>query len=108
MGKHRELKPVSPFLRKKFNHMSDIPSNLIEMYESKHFLVQVYREEFATRLSINRTSRRGVRWKDGITFDELQSIKSAIGFGGHFAVECYPADHNLINDANMRHLFIVP
>ena len=48
------------------------------------------------------------RWKDGISWDALQEIKSAVGYGDRDAVEIFPAQKDLVNVANMRHLWIVP
>jgi hypothetical protein len=42
-----------------------------------------------------------------MTFDELQAIKSAVGYGDSCAVEIYPEDSDLVNDANMRHLWVL-
>lgn len=47
-------------------------------------------------------------WLDGITFDELMQLKRECGRGDLDALEVYPADFDLVNVANMRHLFIVP
>lgn len=75
---------------------------------SKEFLVQIFLEEPGViRLSVNRTkTTAGGHWKDGITWDELQQIKRECGFGDQLALEVYPEDDQIINDANMRHLFI--
>jgi hypothetical protein len=79
------------------------------VYKSAQYLVQVFIEENGVfRLSINSVKRQGSNWKDGITFDELQAIKSAVGFGDCCAVEVYPEDSELVNDANMRHLWVLP
>ena len=59
------------------------------------------------RLSINRTLLSGERWEDGITWDELQSIKMQCGYGDFDAMEIYPADRDIVNVANMRHLWIM-
>lgn len=44
---------------------------------------------------------------DQITWDQLQTIKSELGFGDWYAVEVYPANADLVNDANMRHLWML-
>lgn len=77
---------------------------------SRFFLVLCY-QEYAdvTRLSINRTeidSATG-RWKEGITWDELQEVKRQAGLGDYMAVEIFPADRDVINVANMRHLWVM-
>ena len=47
------------------------------------------------------------RWKDDITWDELQEIKRQAGYGNQMAVEIYPDDLDIVNVANMRHLWIL-
>lgn len=83
--------------------------NLTNVYLSGEFLVQQYSEDNSViRLSICKTKRQGTRWADGITWDELQQIKSLIGFANSCAVEVYPENRNVVNVANMRHLFVLP
>ncbi|HBL8902008.1 TPA: hypothetical protein LTW63_004002 [Enterobacter hormaechei] len=90
----------------------------IKMYDPKrsqvwvnaYFLVREFKEaDGVIRLSINTTSMGGSgRWKDGITWDALQEIKNAVGYQDRDAVEIFPAQKDLVNVANMRHLWIVP
>jgi hypothetical protein len=81
----------------------------IEVYLCRRFLVQVFDEgNGIRRLSINRTQRDGDKWLDGITWDELQRIKHDIGMGDAYAVEVYPRDIDIVNVANMRHLWVLP
>lgn len=79
------------------------------VWRSQDFLVQLYDESGPAlfRLSVIRTSIRGDRWADGITWDELQRIKREVGFGDCDALEVYPADRDVVNVANMRHLWIM-
>ena len=83
---------------------------LVEAWRSRHFLVQVYKATVdAQRVTVNRTTIDGKgRWKDGITWDELQEIKRQIGRGDSFAVEIFPADDKIVNVGNLRHLWILP
>ena len=81
------------------------------VFRSRDFLVQVFDEtEGRIRLSICRTEvdldRK--RWADGITWDQIQTIKSQLGYGGRDAVEVYPADRDIVDIANIRHLWILP
>jgi len=79
-----------------------------EVWLSKNFLVQVFIEKTGYRITVNRTSMKpDGSWKDRITWDELQNIKRAVHFGDHQAVEIYPPDSEVINDANMRHLWVL-
>ena len=59
------------------------------------------------RLSVNRTAIEGPRWKEGVSWDELQAIKRQCGYGDHDAVEVFPRDVDVVNVANMRHLWIL-
>lgn len=72
-------------------------------------MVAIYDEEHAIcRLTVNRTEMgRDGRWRDGITWDELQDLKRQAGYGEAMAVEVYPPDSEVVNVANMRHLWIV-
>lgn len=61
------------------------------------------------RLSVLRTTLdpQAGRWVDGITWDELQSIKAECGYGQHDALELYPPDSDVVNVANLRHLWVM-
>lgn len=48
------------------------------------------------------------RWDDGLVWDELQEIKRQLGYGNSQAVEIYPEDRNIVNVADMRHLWVLP
>lgn len=84
-------------------------SKHMRVLRSRNFLVQIFHAPApaVVRLSVCRTSIAGDRWKDGITWDELQQIKRECGYGDWDAVEVYPADENVVNVANMRHLWIM-
>lgn len=85
------------------------PAGLVEVWRSRRFLVQVYAaSEGAERVSVNRVVIAGDRWADGITWDDLQSVKREIGRGERWAVEVFPADSAVVNVANMRHLWLLP
>lgn len=79
------------------------------VWRSRHWLVQEFIEPYPVmvRLSINRTSAGTERWEDGISWDALQAIKRELGYGAHDAVEVFPADADVVNVANMRHLWIM-
>ena len=89
-----------------------IPNGLIEVWRSKTLLVQIYSSENSEamlRLSVCRTSLAtgGNRWADGLSWDDLQAAKSAVGLGRFCAVEIYPPDGCTVNVANMRHLWLL-
>lgn len=89
-----------------------IPTDLAmpaRVWQSKKYLVQAYSESNGiVRLSINRTTRHAGNWNDKLTWDELQDIKRDVGFGDFMAVEIYPRDKDIVNVANMRHLWVLP
>jgi hypothetical protein len=97
-------------------HLSPRP---FQVWRSTNYLVQLYEEprpgmfvpQFRglIRMSVNRAQMLTTgRWKDGLTWDELQAIKSEVGFGDWYGVEVYPRDADVINDANIRHIWLMP
>lgn len=95
-----------------FTELSDSKDGtLIEVWRSKTFLVQVFKEKNNVfRMSVNRTEYDPElkRWKDGITWDELMDLKRQAGMGYLEAVEVYPPDRDIVDVANMRHLWFLP
>lgn len=82
-------------------------STRINVWRSRWFLVQVIEENGRIRLSVNRTKlKSNGQWEDGITWDELQRLKRECGFGMLTAYEVYPPDMEIVNVANIRHLWI--
>ena len=79
----------------------------VAVWRSNKYLAQVFDEGGGVlRVSVNRTVvLPGGRWDDGLTWDELQTIKREVGFGARFAVEVYPEDAEVVNVANMRHIW---
>ena len=84
-------------------------TELLRVLRSRDFLVQEFlaRLPAIVRLSVCKTSLAGDRWKDGISWDDLQRIKRECGYGNRDAIEIYPADVDVVNVANMRHLWIM-
>jgi len=81
----------------------------LNVWRSKDFLVQAFKErDGMVRLSINRTSLGdNGRWIENITWEELMELKRQAGFGDFYAIEVYPQDKQIVNVANMRHLWVV-
>jgi hypothetical protein len=81
----------------------------LRVLRSRDFLVQEFAEKAPARvrLSVCRTTMAGERWQDGITWDDLQRLKRECGYGDSDAIEIYPDDRNVVNVANMRHLWIM-
>lgn len=84
--------------------------NRIAVWRSNKFLVQAFEEANGfIRLSICRTEINSQgSWKDGLSWDDLQTLKSEVGFGDQDAFEIYPANRDVVNVANMRHLWVSP
>lgn len=81
-----------------------------DVWVSRDYLVQGFNEDGGiVRLSINRTAMLpSGRWDDGLSWDEIQRIKRDVGYGDRYAIEVYPEDTNVVNVANMRHIWILP
>jgi hypothetical protein len=75
------------------------------VWRSRFFLVQAY--DVPAGGASCRLSIRRVNAGDRITWDELQQIKRDVGYGDACAVEMFPPDRDVVNVANMRHLWIV-
>ena len=82
----------------------------VAVWRSRNFLVSQYEAPApaVARLSILRTTLNGDRWADGITWDELQRLKCEAGFDDAWAVEAYPPTREVVNVANIRHLWLLP
>ena len=88
---------------------NDYLSSVVEVRRSNRFLVQCVKEKGCLiRLSVTRTMIDDTgAGEQGTTWDELQDIKRQCGYGEHYAVEVYPRDHDTVNVANLRHLWIL-
>tara|TARA_R110000868_G_scaffold346380_2_gene607429 strand:+ start:674 stop:1078 length:405 start_codon:yes stop_codon:yes gene_type:complete len=80
----------------------------IEVWRSSAFLVMVFIDHGHERLTINRTSHVGQSWAQNITWDEIHNLKAECGRGDRWAVEVYPPDREVVNVANMRHIWLLP
>lgn len=90
---------------------SEVPRNQqpVEVWRSTDYLVQVFQEaDGCERLSIQTTHSIGKRFADGLSWDVLQHLKSECGRGDKDAVEIYPRDSDVVNVANIRHLWVLP
>lgn len=81
----------------------------LRVLRSRDFLVQEFEgdDTALVRLSINITSMDGARWKDGIPWEDLQRLKAEAGYPFHDAVEVFPSAMDVVNVANMRHLWVM-
>lgn len=77
-------------------------------WRSRDFLCQVFIDGYQTQLSVNRTDLdNNGNWKADISWEELQWIKDSVGYADFDAVEVHPKKRDIVNVANMRHLFIL-
>lgn len=89
------------------------PEAPTKAYHSREFLAQLYdvgsREGRTTmRLSVCRvTLKDDGRWEEGLSWEELMRVKRECGFGDWYAIEVYPEDREIVNVANMRHLWLL-
>jgi len=82
----------------------------VEVWRSRDYLVQIYLEPApcSARLSILRTSLDSAGgWQDDIPWTVLQKLKSECGRGMLDAVEVFPSDKDVVNVANIRHIFVM-
>lgn len=89
--------------------MPQIETEALRVWVSADYLAVLYRQraDGNIRLTVNSTRRNSKgRWRDGITWDELQRVKQEC-LGDVWAVECYPPEQDVINVSNMRHLFVL-
>jgi len=79
------------------------------VWRSRDYLVQEFDAPApaCVRLTANRTTLTGDRWSDNLTWDELQDIKAQCGYPMAVAVEVYPPAGDVVNVANMRHLWVL-
>lgn len=91
------------------SEFSDGGVPVLGAWRSQRFLAVAYSERPpAIRLSVQRTTLGDDgNWVDGITWDHLQTVKLECGFGDRDAIEIYPRECDLVNVANMRHLWIL-
>ena len=88
-----------------------LPTGCTAAWRSRDFMVQEYPARGGViRLSVNRThvDPQTYRWVDGITWDELQSLKAQAGYGDREAVEVFPPEGKVVDVANIRHLWVLP
>jgi hypothetical protein len=84
----------------------------MSVWRSREFLVQAYAAPPLNGIEVHRLSVCRVtlqsdgRWDAEITWDDLQRVKREAGFGDWYAVEVYPRDRDVVNVANMRHLWL--
>ena len=87
-----------------------VTPGMIAAFRPDRFIVQVFLpENGGQRITVCRTSvtPRG-DWSADISWDDLQQCKNESGFADHWAVEIFPPIGDLVNVANLRHLWVMP
>lgn len=83
-----------------------------QVWESCKFLAQLFGEEPFAGIERRRLSACRVilkpdgHWEENIDWEELMQVKRECGFGEWYAIEVYPRDRDIVNVANMRHLWL--
>lgn len=83
---------------------------MLKVFRSRGFLVQVHPAPAPAivRLSVLRSDLdRDGGWTADIAWEDLQRLKCEAGYGGHDAVEIYPPERDVVNVANIRHLWVL-
>ena len=84
----------------------------LQVWRNRFFLVQMFSTDWENvqRLSITRCELDASfqQWRDGISWDDILYLKRECGFAQACAVEIYPPDADLVNVANVRHIWLVP
>lgn len=85
---------------------SKVPS---EVWRSRGYVVQIYDLGNGwERMSVNRNAFNSdfTRFLDGISWERLMELKEQCGRGGQEGLEIYPMDPDIVNVANLRHLWL--
>ena len=99
-----ELKEVEP------DQWPCTTRDMLKVWRSRDFLVQVFLAPApaVVRLSILRAGLdKGGGWLQDIPWEDLQRLKREAGYGDHEAVEVFPPDRDVVNVANIRHLWVL-
>lgn len=87
------------------------PAGLLLVWRSKSFLVQIFEANapgVLVRMSVNRTAvSTDGGWVQDVPWETLQLLKREAGYGDFDAVEVFPRDLDVVNVANMRHLWVL-
>ena len=85
------------------NFTSPFGEQALAAWTSEEFVAATFKCNGAIRLSVARAdfSERPLSW------EELMEVKRDCGLGEFDAVEIYPADSDVFNTGNVRHLFFV-
>lgn len=83
--------------------------DLQSVWKNNRYIVQIYRRALgggameASHLAVRRNDESEIQG-----WDDLQRIKNELAGGDRVALEIYPPEAEVIDQANMRHLFVLP
>jgi hypothetical protein len=100
---------LTPIPREQWPDLAGMKKMPYAVWRSRDFLVQCFAErDGVSRLSVARAEvGSNGRWVDGISWDDLQTVKRQVGLRDYYAIEVYPKDSEIVNVANMRHLWVL-
>ena len=84
---------------------------MIGVMRSREFFVRIYDiGGGVVRISVIRTEPDPAsgRWVGGISWEELQRLKTETGYGACQAIEIFPEDSHVVDIENIRHLWVMP
>lgn len=89
-----------------------VQGKIIGTWRSREYLATAWPSEHPDvlcRLTVNRAEidEQTGSWIAGISWDHLWLIKNQCGFQDYDAVEVFPSRSRLVNDSNMRHLWVL-
>lgn len=83
------------------------------VWRSRHYLALQYPAPSVgfvevRRLTVNRvTVGNDGHWDQNIPWEDLQRCKRETGHGDWYGIEVYPRERDIVNVANMRHLWLL-
>lgn len=85
---------------------------IVQVFKNDRFLVQIRKQGDTIRISVNRVDYQILEdgtpnWLEGITWDDLQQIKNECGYRDKWMCEYYPPESEVVNIANIRHLWLM-
>ena len=100
-------------------HLIDVPGDQwpenvsarpFRVLRSRDFLVTCFNEsDGIVRLTVCRTEIDGAgMWRSDIDWDTMQRLKAESGYEFLWAAEILPPANQLVNVANMRHIWVLP
>lgn len=106
-----ELVPVATTHPERWGEMRATTGDLRQCWRNNVYSVQVYVRTDSLHHGQVRALQLAVRRHDGDEihgWSDLQRIKDEIAGPERVAIEIYPAAKDVVDNANMRHLFVLP